>query len=106
MEHLQILDVARWDMAGRHVCLVLLAGEVGRRGDQQSHGAIGDLIVGHQPGVALEDLVDHDGSLDVFVAGDDRRGESLVERGRVVGLASARPELGCGCGQPAPCHRA
>ncbi len=73
--------------------LVLLPGEVRRRGDDECDGRVGYLV--HARGALLEDLVDGARfATHVVVVGEHRRDETRVERGRVVVLAARDTEVG------------
>jgi putative ubiquitin-RnfH superfamily antitoxin RatB of RatAB toxin-antitoxin module len=94
-EHLvqqpQVVGVGLGDLRVVLVDLVVLAHEVGGRGDDEGDAVVGQVEVA---GVAeAERLVDLEGRRDGLVARDERRREALVERGRVVTLAPADPEV-------------
>ncbi len=113
-QQVEVLVVRRGDALPPQLLLVLLAGEIGRRGDDQRHRV--GLHPVHRAGVAQVDLVDHAGRPDVVVGGQHGRGEAPVERRSVVVLAPGHAEGGrrrrspspvaCGHSQPSRCCHA
>ena len=99
-EHLEVLEVRRGHAVAFHLQLVVLAHEVRRRGDDQGHRGVRQLV--HVPGVAVQAPVaqvrrlDHD-----VVIGEDGGCEAGVEGGGVVVLTSPHAERR-GRGRAAP----
>ena len=56
-EHLQVVEVRRRDTLAGQLLLVLLAGEVWRRGHDERNGTIGDEV--HAPGVTADEGLGH-----------------------------------------------
>ena len=93
MEHAQVGGIVSRNVTNSQNGLVLLTGEVGRRGDHQGHRLVGHLAVGvHLTGVADPDLVFSRSRSHPAVVRDSRGGETGVERGRVVGLSPTHSE--------------
>ena len=96
LEQLEVLAVRAGDAVGRQLLLVLLAGEVGRRRDDEGHRPGGHG--GHVAGVAQLDRIadrriDLGGREDRVVLGDLGRLEAGVEGRRVVVLPPAHAEV-------------
>ena len=97
VEHPQVGVVVGRDCPDAEDGLVLLAGEVRRRGHHQGHRIVGHLAPPvHLPGVTHPDLVLGLPVRHGAVIGDPGRGEAGIERGRVVGLPAPDPEGGGG----------
>ena len=91
-EHLQVLEVGGGDALAFELLLVLLAGEVRRRRDDEGDRTGGDPI--HVAGVAVnERIVDRRRCRDAVVVGEPGRAEAVVEGRRVVTLAGADAEV-------------
>ena len=94
-QQLEILDVRARNTVALELFLVLLPREIRRRRDDQRDRTVDDGV--HVPGVAVHERLDDVVRLDHgVVAGEGRRLEPLVERGRVVTLPPARTEVGRG----------
>ena len=90
-QQLEVLGVGRRDDALAQGLLVLLAGEVGRRRDDEGHRVVGEV---HRPGVPAHEGVFQDERLrQGLVGGEVLRVEPGVEPRGVVALAPSHPEV-------------
>ena len=89
-QHRQVVDVVAGHMAFAERRLVLLAGEVRRRGDDEGDRCVGH--VSHVAGITDVDDVEPAGCPERIVVADLGRGEAGVEVGGVVRLALADAE--------------
>ena len=92
-KQLEVVEIGTGDAVAFELLLVLLAGEVRRRGHHESHRAVVDRV--HRPGITVDERLD-DGHRHrhPIVARQVRALEALVEGGGVVALAPADAEVG------------
>ena len=99
-EHLEVLEVRRGHAVAFHLQLVVLAHEVGRRGDDEGHRRVRQLV--HVPGVAVQATVAQVGGTDDrVVVGQSGGCKPGVEGRGVVVLTSTDAERSGG-GRAAP----
>ena len=97
-QHRQVVEVVAGDVTFAERRLVLLAGEVRRRGDHECHRGVGHG--GHVAGITDVDDVEFAGLAERVVVADLGRRETRVEVGRVVRLALADAERRGGRAHP------